>query len=98
MGKVKEKIKVLSRVRLEGKLKDNNGKFFACEFLRKDGSLRKMSCRTGVKKHLKGGKNNSQKDSNGLIVVWDREVEQYRTLNLETVISINMRGEKYRVK
>ena len=30
-------------------------KIFSVEFTKKDGTLRKMVCRLGVKKHLKGG-------------------------------------------
>lgn len=33
------------------------GKIFSVEFIKKDGSTRLMSCRTGVKKHLRGGVN-----------------------------------------
>ena len=35
-----------------------NGQFFTIEFIKKDGTLRVMNCRTGVKKYLSNtGKN-----------------------------------------
>jgi hypothetical protein len=35
-----------------------NGQFFTVEFIKKDGTLRVMNCRTGVKKYLSNtGKN-----------------------------------------
>ena len=38
-------------------LQTTKGKFFTVEFVKKDGTLRKMNCRLGVAKDLKGGQN-----------------------------------------
>ena len=37
---------------LKSMIKNTNGKFFTCLFVKKDGTLRKMTARVGVKKGL----------------------------------------------
>ena len=48
--KTLKKVKILNEV-------SRGGKIFGVEFIKKDGSLRKMSCRKNVTKGLKGGSN-----------------------------------------
>ena len=61
------------------------GKIFSVHFIKKDGTLRKMTARLGVKKHLKGGqKSYNDKDFNHL-TVFDLVKRGYRTINLNTV-------------
>lgn len=63
-----------------------DGKFFTVTFKKKDGSIRKMNARTGVKKYLKGGVNlNSNPDH---IIVFDMGNRQYRTVNLSEVLEL----------
>jgi len=60
-------------------------KFFAVEFQKKDGSMRQMTCRLGVTKHLKGGKSTTAHKDNLLTVF---EIGKgYRSLNLDKVQS-----------
>lgn len=49
----------------------SDGTIFSVVFEKKDGTLRRMVCRTGVKKHLAGGKATYDSDKN--IGVWDTE-------------------------
>ena len=76
----------------------NKGSIFSVVFLKKDGTLRKMLCRFGVKKHLKGGKLAFNPLERALLVVFDMQKEGYRMINLETLMSINMKGVEYNVK
>ncbi len=76
----------------------NKGSIFSVVFLKKDGTLRKMLCRFGVKKHLKGGKLKFNPIERSLLVVFDMQKEGYRMINLETLMSINMKGVEYNVK
>lgn len=64
------------------------GKFFRVQFIKKDGTLRDMTCRLGVKKHLKGGEPAFDAEARNMIFVWDVESKGYRTINFETVQSI----------
>ena len=68
---------------------NTNGKFFTVLFVKKDGSLRRMNCRTGVKKYLKGGSSTTG-HLNNLITVYDLQTKDYRNINLNTVIEIHI--------
>lgn len=67
----------------------DKGKFFSCKFIKKDGSIRDMTCRLGVVKHLRGGERTVPKN---YVVAYDVHVEGqggYRAINPETVLQIN---------
>lgn len=70
------------------------GQFMTVQFVKKDGTLRTMNCRTGVKTHLKGGSSTTAHKDN-LLTVWDRKSKQYRSVNLNTVQSIHCAGKKF---
>lgn len=61
-----------------------NGRFFSVSFVKKDGSLRKMVARIGVKKYLRGGENKLANHPN-LVTVWDSQKRDYRSINLDTL-------------
>ena len=64
-----------------------NGKFFSVEFVRQgDGGIRKMNCRTGVKKHAKGG---PRRFPDKAIGVFDCQIEEYRCFYPHTVRKVN---------
>ena len=67
----------------------NSDKFFTVEFIKKDGTTRKINGRFGVTKHLKGGVSlNSTPTS---LVMYDVQVKGYRTINLDKVREIKMK-------
>lgn len=66
------------------------GKFFTVVFVKKDGSLRTMNCRTGVKKHLKGGV--STLNASEYLTVYDMQAEGYRAVNYATIQSVTCNG------
>jgi hypothetical protein len=68
-------------------IQSTNGKFFTAVFRKKDGTLREMNCRLGVVKHLKGGEN-TKAHLDQYINVFDAQKGAYRTINLDTLISI----------
>jgi hypothetical protein len=54
----------------------SDGSIFYVEFIKRStGTLRKMRCRTGVKKHLKGGKKAYNSASKGLLSIFDMEAK-----------------------
>jgi len=73
-------------------------KIFAVEFIKKDGSLRKMVCRLGVKKHLKGGELRYNPEDLNYLTVFDLQSEEYRTINVNTLKTITFEGVKYEVE
>ena len=61
------------------------GRWFTLDFIKKNGELRTMNARVGVKKHLKGGKMSFNPDDYCYRVVWDAQKKEYRMVNLKTV-------------
>jgi hypothetical protein len=69
----------------------SNGKFVTVTFHKKDGELRKMNCRLGVTKHLKGGKSTVDRDK--YLVVYDVQSKGYRCINKDAIVSVALGGE-----
>lgn len=73
----------------------HRGKFFTVHFhSKKDGRLCKINGRTGVVKHLKGGKSNAA-GKEDLKVVFNVHKMAYRTINLSGVVKLSCGGESY---
>lgn len=73
-------------------IRGTKGKFFSVCFIKKDGSIRKMTARLGVRKGITGkglSFNPSEKD---LMVVWATDKKNYRMINLKTISSIKFNG------
>ena len=72
-------------------LQSTNGKWFSVKFVKKDKTIRHMTCRIGVQKHLRGGvSTTSHKDT--LMTVWCSKAKNYRVINLDTIISAKIAG------
>lgn len=71
---------------------------FTVTFVKKDGTLRVMNARLGVKKYIRGGneianaKRKTTLTENNMLSVYDIKEKDYRTINLNTVVSITARG------
>ena len=70
------------------------GNFFRACFIKKDGTIREMTARFGVKKHLKGGELKYSPEAYNYIVVFDVEKEQYRTINMNNLIFLRYNGKE----
>lgn len=88
---------IISRTKLNNFLNQTHGKIFTATFMKKDGSWRDLNCRKGVTQFLKGGVNLAIKPSNGLVVVYDMQKHEYRSLNLETVVQVKYQKEQYKI-
>lgn len=66
------------------------GRFFTVVFRKKDGTIRRMNCRTGVKRYVKGADvpdgHVSKRDD--MLVVYDVKANGYRCLSRDSVIAI----------
>jgi hypothetical protein len=74
----------------------HKGQFFTVEFIKKDGTLRKMNCRTGVKKYLvKNGRKikTTPAIESGILKVYDTQ-NGYRSINIDTIKTISIGGIK----
>lgn len=72
------------------------GKFFSVQFVKKNGEIRKMLARLGVKKYLKGGQKGYDYDN--LLTVYDVKKKAYRTININTLMKIKANGKTIEVK
>lgn len=74
-------------------------RFFSVDYIKDDGTPRKLTGLSRVKKDLKGGERSWDPESKGKRFVWDRNADpkrgRYRTLTLSTVTELRINGKKY---
>jgi len=75
-----------------------NGQVFGVKFIKKDGTLRRMACRLGVKKGVTGaGKRWDRADYPNLLTVWDMNKKDFRNVNLDTVKEVKAKKQIFYV-
>jgi hypothetical protein len=76
-------------------IRETNGKIFSIKFIKRTPphEERMMVCRTGVKKHLKGGDAAYNPKAYGLIWVYDMTNAGYRSIPKEGITQIRIEGE-----
>ena len=74
----------------------DDGSIFYVEFIKRTtGELRKMQCRLGVKKHLKGGSKAYDSAAKNLLTVFDMKAEGYRSIPLESIQCLTIGGQTF---
>lgn len=68
------------------------GRWFSVEFIKRDGSLRKMVCRSGVTSHLKGGKLAYDPEKYNLMTVFDAQKRDYRMVPTDPSLVVRVTG------
>lgn len=95
-------IKPITMKQAEAVLRNSNGKIMNVLFVKRTtGELREMVCRTGVKKHLKGGPPAYDFKEKNLVSVYDMQAEVgkgYRSIPLENIRSITIDGTHFKVR
>jgi hypothetical protein len=66
-------------------IENSQGKFITVDFIKKDGTLRTINGRTGVKKYLKGG--DCTLDRSKFIIIYENN-NGYRAINRDTILAI----------
>lgn len=74
-----------------------DGKIASAEFIKKDGSLRKMVFRTKVTKGVTGEGMKYDPAKLGLRTVFDMQKRDFRMINLNTIQTITAHGETHLV-
>ena len=74
---------------------NSEGRFVTVEFIKKDGTLRKLTGRLGVKKHLKGGKSTLNPEQ--YITIYDVQNAGYRAINRATITALTIEGMRMEV-
>lgn len=69
-------------------------KIFTVEFIKKDGTLRKMNARLGVKKGVKGVGMAYKPTERNLLPVYDMQKQAFRMVNISTLIKITYDGKE----
>jgi hypothetical protein len=83
-----------------GELRDlvGNNKIFTVEFVKKDGTLRKMNARLGVRKGVKGVGMSWDPFERGMIPVFDMQKKEFRMINTRTMRTIKYKGTTYEIE
>ena len=68
--------------------------FFSVDFIKKNGDLRKMVCRLGVKKGVKGVGMSYNPTEKGLLCVYDVVKKGFRMIVINTIQKIQIRGNR----
>lgn len=71
-----------------------DGKVFTVEFIKKNGELRKMNARLGVKKGITGNGMKYKPTDKGLLPVYDMQKQGFRMINFETIVSYTIHGRR----
>lgn len=78
------------------------GKVFSTVFIKKDGTVREMLCRFGVKGYLKGGKwangHAGKPEHHWLAIVFDMKKKSYRSVPVDRLRRIKIDGQEYEVE
>lgn len=69
---------------------NSEGRFISVVFVKKDGTLRKLTGRLGVTKHLKGGQSTLNPEQ--YITIYDVENKGYRAINRATITELHIDG------
>jgi hypothetical protein len=80
---------------LKAMIKSTKGRFFSAEFIKANGSKRKIIARVGCHKGIKGI---SRKPKENLVTVYEPKVKGYRTINLETLQNFNCGNFAWKVE
>jgi hypothetical protein len=86
---------LVSKIKATDPRNSGRGEFFTVTFIKKDGTTRVMNARLGVKRYLKGGELPYDPIAKGLLPVFDVKKNEYRMINLGTIISAKVGGVDY---
>ena len=81
---------------LKAMVKSTKGKWFSAEFIKANGSKRKIVARVGCHIGVKGTSNRKPKEN--LVTVYEPKVKGYRTINLETMLTFNCGNFSWKVE
>lgn len=87
----------INRHKVPALVGQSKGRIFSAVFVKVNGEERKMVCRTGVHKDLKGGVNPAQAQQHPYLTVWDVQKGGYRMLNPATMRTLRLNGQDYEV-
>ena len=66
------------------------------KFMKKNGEMRTLNGRLGVKKALKGGQKAFDDADYNLITIYDLKAQGYRSFNVDRLVELKAHGETYK--
>ena len=80
-------------------IKETNGKIFSSTFIKKDNSIRTLTCRLGKRYKSKTGRKAPYKAKEyNLLPVYDMKIKAFRMLNFNTLLTLTIDKNKYIIK
>lgn len=76
-------------INIEQFRKEVKGKIFTAVFIKKDGTMRTMRARLGVKKGVSGVGLKYSPEERGNLIVFDMEKKAFRTIYLDSLCQLN---------
>lgn len=86
----------ICRENIKSAIDSTEGKLFSVSFIKADGSLRKMTCRTGVPGKNGGESTTAHKPH--LRTVYDINIKDHRNINLDTMLTMKCWGQKFALR
>ncbi len=88
----------MTREEIVERIRASGGRWIRVTFIKRTtGETRVLVGRLGVKKYLKGGVPAYDFNEHNLILIWDRDKKEYRTIPIEGIVSIATEGEQAEV-
>jgi hypothetical protein len=81
------------RIKVAAAISSTHGKIFRVTFVKKDGTVRQMVCRTEVKKGVNGTGMSYDPEPRGLMPIFDMHKDAWRMINLDTVQEMVFEGQ-----
>jgi len=80
-------------------IKETNGRIFSSTFIKKDNTIRTLTCRLGKRYKSKTGRNAPYKAQNyNLLPVYDMKIKDFRMLNFNTLLTLTINKTNYKIK
>ena len=74
----------------------SDGAIFSVRFIKRStGEVRNMTCRLGVKKHLKGGNRAYDPKQHNLLAVFDMAKKGYRSIPVDAIQALTVNGQTF---
>jgi hypothetical protein len=71
------------------------GRIFSAKFVKKNGEIRHIKARLGVKKALKGGELTYNPSEHNNLIVFDLEKQAYRTIKFDNLLEIKYNKQEW---
>lgn len=92
------KVNTLTKDQLRYILKNSKGKIMTVAYKKKNGQIRVLNARTGVKSNITGKGLAYDPEKYGYVIVWDMQKRNYRTVNPGTASKLTSMGKTYTIQ